>query len=112
MVVITQRHVHRRDGAQAFEKTKEMRQALRHVEQISRNENPIWVELHHSGDNLVMSRVISIKMQVGEMDSTTTGEKGMSVGEDGDFMIAQTPFPMWNEIERSIERFAQAIADE
>lgn len=88
-----------------------MRQAFRHVEQISRNENPIWADLFHSGNNLVMPRVISVKMEIGEMDGTTTGENGMAVGEDGDFMIAQPPFPMWCKAEDSIEWLAQTIAD-
>lgn len=80
MVVIAQRHVHGCDGTQMFEKAKEMRQAFRHVEQVSRDENPIWAKLLYSGDNLIMSRVISVEVQVGEMDGTMTGENGMSVG--------------------------------
>ena len=80
MVMIAQRHIHRRDGAQAFEKAKEMGQAFRDVEQVSGDENPIRLKLIHGVDNTIMPRVISVKVQVGEMDGTTTGENGMSVG--------------------------------
>lgn len=80
MVVIAQRYIHGCDGTQMLEKAKEMRQAFRHVEQISRDENPIWAKLLYSADNLIMSRVITVEVQVGEMDGTTTRENGMSVG--------------------------------
>lgn len=102
MVVIAQRYIYRCSGPQAFEKTKEMRQALRHIEQISCNENPIWAELLHSGNNRVMPRVISIKMEIGQVNGTTTSEKGMVVSEDGDFMIGQAPLPMWCKAEDSV----------
>jgi hypothetical protein len=80
MVVIAQRHINRRDGAQAAKKPKQMRQSFWHIEQISCDENPIRVKPLHSGDNLVMSWVISVKVQIREMDGPTTGKKGMCLG--------------------------------
>jgi hypothetical protein len=62
-----------------FEKAKEMWQAFWHVEQVSRDENPIGAELTHGVENAIMPRVITVKVQIGEMDGTTTREKGMSV---------------------------------
>jgi len=89
-----------------------MRQAFRDVKQISGNENPIRLKLCHGVDNAIMPRVISVKVQVGQMNGTTTSENGMFVGEDRDLMIGQPPFPMRGKAEDSIERLAQAIADE
>jgi hypothetical protein len=49
-----------------------MRQAFGYVQQISGDENPIRAKLLHSLDNVVMSRVISVQMQICEMDGATT----------------------------------------
>ena len=111
MIMIAQRHVQGSDGTELLEKSKEMRNTFRHVEQVSGDENPIWAKLLDSGNNLVMSRVISVKMEIGEVDGTTTGENGMTVSEEADFMIGQPPFPMWGKAENSIEGFTQTIAD-
>jgi hypothetical protein len=56
-----------------------MWQAFRHIEQIARDENPIRVMRRHDLNNIVMSWVITVKVQVCEMDGPTTSEKGMSV---------------------------------
>ncbi len=88
-----------------------MRQAFGHVEQISGDENPIWAKLLHGCDDLVMPWVISVKVQIREMDRAITGKRWVPLGEDRDVVIGQTPFPMRNEAKGSIEGLAEAIAD-
>jgi len=89
-----------------------MWQAFGYVEQISGDENPIWAKLLHSCDDLVMPWVIAIKVQIREMDRTTTGKRRMPLGEDRDIVIGQTPFPMRNEAKGPVEGLAEAIAYE
>jgi len=74
MVVIAQRHVQGRDGAEPFKEMKEVRQTFRYVEQIPGNENPIRVEFPHGFDNTIMPRMMSVQVQIREMDGATTGE--------------------------------------
>jgi hypothetical protein len=89
-----------------------MWQTFGYVKQISGDENPIWVKLLHSCDGFVMPWVISVQVQIREMDRTRTGQRGMPLGEDGDLVIGQTPFPMRNEAKPAIEGLAEARAYE
>ena len=45
VIVIAQRHEDRRNFAQAREKSKEMRQSLRYVEQVAGDKDPVRVEV-------------------------------------------------------------------
>ncbi len=83
-----------------------MRQTFRYVEQVPGDEDPIWVKFPHGFDDTLMPRMISVQVQIREMDCATTGKERMWVGEDGHVMIGQTPFPMRNKAERPIERLA------
>jgi len=112
VVVIPQRHVHRRNGAELFEESKEMRESFGNVEQVPGDENPIRAKFSHGFDDTIMPRMISVQVQICEMDGATTGKGRMKMGEDGHVMIGQTPFPMRYEAECPIERFAYAISDE
>lgn len=112
MVVITQCHIQRSDGAQLFEESKEMGQTFRYVEQVPGDENPIRAKFPHGFDDTTMPWVISVQVQIREMDCATTGKERMWMGKDGHVMIGQTPFPMRNKAEHPIEWFAEAITDE
>jgi hypothetical protein len=59
-----------------------------------------------------MPWVISVKVQIREMDRATTGQRRMPLGEDRDVVIGQTPFPTRNETKRAIKGLAEAIAYE
>jgi hypothetical protein len=112
MVMIAQRHVQRRDGTELCKESEEMGQPFWYIEQVAGDENPIWAKLAHSFDNIVVPRFISVEVQIREMDGPAPGEYRVAVSEHGDFVIGQPPFPLRNEAERPIERFAQAGADE
>ena len=112
VVVITQCHVDRCDGAQLFEESKEMRESFRNIEQVPGDNNPIGAKFSHGFDDTIMPRMISIQMQIRKMDGSTTSKGRMDVGEAGHVMIGQAPFPMRYEAECSIKRFAYAIPDE
>ena len=81
-----------------------MGQTFRYVEQVPGDENPIGVKFPHGFDDTIMPRMISVQVQVREMDCATTDKERMWVSEDGNVMIGQTPFPMRNHAERPIER--------
>jgi hypothetical protein len=70
-----------------FEETEEMGQAFGYVEQISGDENPIRGNPFHRFDDPIMPRVISVKMQIREMDGTMAGQGRMCMGEDRDIVI-------------------------
>jgi hypothetical protein len=55
--------------------------------------------------------MISVQVQIREMDGATTGKGRMEMSEDGHVMIGQTPLPMRNKAERPIERLAYAVTD-
>jgi hypothetical protein len=58
-----------------------------------------------------MPWMIAVQVQIREMDGATTGEGGMGLGQNGDIMFGQTPFPMGHKTEYPIQRFAETIAD-
>jgi hypothetical protein len=83
-----------------------MGQTFRYVEQVPGDENPIRVKFPHGFDDTIMSRMISVQVQVREMNCTTTDKERMWVSEGGNVMIGQTPFPMRNLTECPIEWLA------
>lgn len=83
-----------------------MGQTFRYVEQVSGNENPVRVKFPHGFDDTIMPWMIAIQVQIREMDCAATSKGQMWLGEDGNVMIRQTPFPMRNQAERPIEWFA------
>lgn len=89
-----------------------MGQTFRYVEQVPGDENPIRAKFPHGFDDTIVPRMISVQVQIREMDCATTGKGRMWVGEDGHVMIGQAPFPMRNEAERPIDGLAEAIPDE
>lgn len=89
-----------------------MRESFRNVEQISGDENPIGAKFSHGFDDTIMPWLISVQVQIREMDGATTGKGRMKVGEDGYVMIGQAPFPMRSKAERPIEWLTEAITDE
>jgi hypothetical protein len=111
MIVIAQCHVQGCDGAQLFEESKERGQTFRYVDQITRDENPIRVEISYGCEDTIMPRLISIQVKIREMDCTTTSQSRMCMGKDGNSVIGQTPFPIRDETEQSVEWLAQTVAD-
>jgi hypothetical protein len=62
MVVIAQRHVQRRDGTELCKESEEMGQPFWHIEQVSRNENPIGVKFPHGFHDTIMPRMVSVQV--------------------------------------------------
>ena len=83
-----------------------MRQTFRYVEQVPGDENPIRVKFLHGFDDTIMPWIISVQVQIREMDCAATGKGRMLLSEDGNVMIGQTPFPIRNQAERPIEWLA------
>jgi hypothetical protein len=63
-----------------FEESKEMRQTFRYIEQVSGDENPVRAKLPYGFGNTIMPRMMSVQVQIREMDCTTTGKGWMWEG--------------------------------
>jgi hypothetical protein len=89
-----------------------MRESFGNIEQVPGDHNPIRAKFSHGFDDTIMPRLISVQVQICEMNGATTGKGRMKLGEGGHVMIGQTPFPMGNEAKGAIEGLAEAIAYE
>jgi hypothetical protein len=112
VIVVTQGDKHRRNLAQAGEKSEYMRQPLRHVEQVTGNKDPVGAELADGGDNEIVSRLIAIEMQIAQMNGPPAGQETVHIGESGNLMCGQSEFPVGNETKEPIERLTETISDE
>ncbi len=112
VIVVAQRDEDRRDFAQAGEKAKQMRQPLRHVQEIAGDEDPVGAEFADGGDDAIVPWLIPIEMQVAQMHGPLAGQGSMHIGQSGNLVYGESDFPAWNETEDSIEGFAQAVSDE
>ncbi|BFU89423.1 MAG: hypothetical protein NTAFB01_06100 [Nitrospira sp.] len=83
-----------------------MGQTFRYVEQVPGDENPIGVKFSHRFDDTIMPWMIAVQVQIREMDCAATGKGRMWLGEDGNVMIGEPPFPMRSQAERPIEWLA------
>ena len=81
MVMVAQRDEDRRNLAQAGEKPKDMRQPLRHVEQVAGDKDPVGPELADGGDDAIVPWQITVKMQVAHMNGPSTGQRAVRVAE-------------------------------
>lgn len=64
VIMVPQRDEDRRNLPQAGEKSKHMRQSLRHVEQVAGDKNPVGAKFADGGDDEIMPCLIAIKMEV------------------------------------------------
>ncbi len=112
MIVVPQGDEDGSDFAQAGQKSEQMGQPLRHVEQIAGNEDPIGTEFVDRFDDAVMTGLIAVEMQVAQVHGTATGQRSVRTGEFGYGMCGEAEFPVRNEAEKPVERFAQTVADE
>jgi len=62
VIVIPQRDEDRRNVAQAREKSKEMRQSLRYVEQVAGDKDPVGVEFADGGDDELVPWLIAVEV--------------------------------------------------
>ncbi len=81
MIVIAQRDEDRRNRAQAREKSKDMRQSLRHVEQVAGEEDPVWLEFADGGDDAIVPWLIAVEMQVAQMNGSSPCQGAVRIGE-------------------------------
>jgi hypothetical protein len=63
-----------------FEKSKEMWETFRYVEQVSRDKNPIRVKLAHSFDDTIVPLMIPVQVQISQMHGPMTGKSRMDMG--------------------------------
>jgi hypothetical protein len=56
MVVIAQCHIYRREASEMTEESEQMRQAIRHIEQIAGHENPIRPQLGNCAQKDIVAR--------------------------------------------------------
>jgi len=112
VVMISQGDEDRRNLAQPGEKSKQMGQSLRYIEQVAGDKDPVGAEFPDTCDNEVMSWLIAVKMKIGQMDSPPAGQRSIYIGKPGDLVGGQSDFPVGNDTKEPIERFAQTMSDE
>ena len=112
VIVVAQGDEDRRNFAQAGEKSKHMRQSLRHVEQVAGNKDPVGAKFADGGDDEIMPWQIAVEMQIAQMDGPPAGQGAVHIGESGNFVRGQSDFPMGNETKEPVERFAETISDD
>jgi hypothetical protein len=88
-----------------------MGQTFRYVEQVTGDENPIGVKLPHGFDDTIMPRIISIEMEVREMDRAMAAESAVREDVPRNLMDRKTEFPLRDKAERPIEWLAYTITD-
>ena len=74
VIMVAQGHVDRCNLPQAGEKSKQMRQSLRYVEQVAGDKNPVGPKFADSGDNEIMSWLIAIQVQIAQMNGSPSGQ--------------------------------------
>ena len=79
--MVAQRDEDRRNCAQAGEKSKHMRQSLRHVEQVAGDKDPVGPELADGGDDEIVPWLIAVEMQVAQMNGPPAGQGAVRIGE-------------------------------
>lgn len=73
VIVVAQDDEDRRNLAQAGEKSKHMRQSLRHIEQVARYEDPIGSECDDGGNDTIVPGLVAIEMQIAQMNGPLAG---------------------------------------
>ncbi|TKS62026.1 MAG: hypothetical protein EWM73_02877 [Nitrospira sp.] len=112
VIMVAQSDEDRRNFPQAGEKSKHMRQSLRHVEQVAGDKNPVGAEFADGGDDEIMPWLIAIEMQIAQMNGSPAGQGAVHIGESGNLVCGQSGFPVGNETKEPIEGFAETISDE
>ena len=87
VIVVPQRDEDRRDFPQAGEKSKHMRQSLRHIEQVPSDKDPVGAKCADGGDDTIMSWLIAIEMQIAEMNGSPASQGAVYIGEPGKFRV-------------------------
>ena len=77
VIVIAESNIDGSNLAQACEESKQMRQTFRHVEQITRDENPVGPEFIERFHYPVMTRLVAVKMEVAQVHCTATGQRSV-----------------------------------
>ena len=106
VIMVAQRDEDRRNLPQAGEKSKHMRQSLRHVEQVAGDKDPVGAEFPDGGNDEIMPWLIAVEMQVAQMNGPPASQGAVHIGEPGNLVCGQSEFPVGNETKESIERFA------
>ena len=71
VIMVAQGDEDRRNFAQAGEKSKHMRQSLRHVEQVAGNKDPVGAKFADCGDDAIVPWLIAVEMQVAQMNGSS-----------------------------------------
>ena len=86
VIVVPQRDEDRRDFPQAGEKSKHMRQSLRHIEQVPSDKDPVGAKCADGGDDEIMPWLIAIKVQIAQVNGPPASQGAVYIGEPGNFV--------------------------
>ena len=111
VVVIAQCHIDRGDALQLREKTKQVRQTLRDIQQVAGNENPVRLQCSDFVGDQLMAGLVAVEMEIAQMDGPVAGQHPVGKGQAGDGMLRQADFALGKQAEEAIEGFTQTCAD-
>ena len=86
VIVVAQSDKDRRNLAQAGEKSKYMRQSLRHVEQVASDKDPVGPEFADGSDDEIVPWHIAVEMQIAQMNGPPAGQGPVYIGESGNLV--------------------------
>ena len=112
VIVVAQGDEDRSNLPQGGKKSKEMREAFRHIEQVAGDKDPVGVKFADGGDDEIVPWQIAIEMQIAQMYGSSSGQGAVHIGQPGNFVCGETEFPVGCETEEPVEGFAQTITDE
>jgi len=81
VIMITQGEVDRGHRPQTGKKQEEVRQPFRHVQEVSRDEDPMRLQIPYGGKDLFMPRLKVVEMEIALMHGPMAGEDPMGKRE-------------------------------
>jgi hypothetical protein len=112
MIVVAQSHVNRGYPTELREKAKEVRDASRHVQEISGHEDPVRPQASDLMAGVVVAGKVAVQMQVGDVDGTTPSQRWVATDDARDVDRGKSEFVLGEKVEKVMKRDTQAVAEE
>jgi len=85
MVMVAQGEVDGSQVSQAGQEPKEVREALRDGQEIAGHEDPIRSQTGNRREQVIMAGMVTVQMQVADLNGAASGQGGMPTLDVGDF---------------------------
>src|SRR5581483_7508595 len=94
------------------QKAEQVWEAVRNIQQIAGDEDPIGAQSGDRSDDRVMTRSIAVKVEIADLHGPPASERRMGNGEPGDLRLGQSDFPLRDKVEELVGRAADHMPDE